>query len=111
MVVAKAAIVHCPGVDALVAARAGGRCLFLRWGRKNCAGLAAWRADPNVVQGTDSLLRPRARFPSGMGSLRRELRFAYPRFDHGAVSSLAAEPPGGLLRVGNSAPVHLADLS
>src|SRR5467141_4074571 len=51
------------------------------------------------------------RFPSGMGGLRRELRFAYHRFTHGAVSSLAAESPGRLLRGGNFSPFKLADLS
>ena len=42
MALAKIAVIERPRVVALVTARANGRRLFLRWGRENCTGLAAW---------------------------------------------------------------------
>src|SRR6266513_5003655 len=111
MVVAKTAIGDGSGVVALVAARADERCLFLRWSGENCAGLAPWRTDPNVVQGANSLLNIRPGCASGMGSLRRELRFAFHRFAGRAVSSLAPYPPSGLLRGGHFSSFERADLS
>src|SRR5207244_8329467 len=111
MVVAKTAIVHCPGVDAVVAARANGRCLFLCRGCENCAGLAARRANPNLVQATDSLSFARPGIASGMGGLRRELRLASHRFADGAVSSLASHARGRLLCRGNLSSFERANLS
>src|SRR5712671_4679310 len=111
MVVAETEIVDCPSLVALVAPRANGRCLFLRRSGENRAGLAGGRTDPNVVQGADSLPHAGPSFPSGMGSLRRELRFAYHRFAGRAASSLAPHPLMGLLRGGNFSSFERADLS
>src|SRR5436853_1980301 len=46
-----------------------------------------------------------------MGGLRRKLRFASHRSIHRTVSSLAADPPGGLLPGRSFSPFECADLS
>src|SRR5439155_13504716 len=84
---------------------------FLCRGCENCAGLAARRAHPNLVQETDSLSFARPGIASGMGGLRRELRLASNRFADGAVSSLASHARGRLLCRGNLSSFERANLS